>query len=193
MIGPACIAQRLMFAAAAAAAAAPKDSSGASEEDEDDEDFNAGEIGAMQMVAEEPSEDRTSQTSDSSPTAEKVAKAFLESVDKYILESNENREFSPKNGMSGVVVLGNGTIHRHYCENGLSNTNHNHIHTNGHQQAIGHLAINVCVHKLAARWSIDFFAKYCQLTFARFGGSASVIITLSQNKLQFRRVILQYL
>ena len=125
-----------MFAAAAAAAAAPKDSSsGADEEDNDvDEDFNAAEIGAMQMVPEEPSE---TETSDASPTAEKVAKAFLESVDRFMMqESNENRDFSPKNGMSGVVVLGNGTIHRHYCENGFSNTNHNHIHTNGHQQAI---------------------------------------------------------
>ena len=133
VIGPACIAQRLMFAAAAAAAAAPKESS-----NDDDSNFDFDEPVTADIEAAQQADSKENVTADS-PTAEAVAKAFLESVDKYMTnqESHTEKEFSPKNGMSGVVVLGNGQIHRHYCENGNSKTNHNHIHTNAsHQQAI---------------------------------------------------------
>lgn len=143
VIGPACIAQRLMFAAAAAAAAAPKEEP-SNDEEELDFDFDetkaegTREIQAAQqpslMVAGGP--DANENVTADSPTAEAVAKAFLESVDKYMMQESEMKEFNPKNGMSGVVVLGNGQIHRHYLENGSSKTNHNHIHTNGHQQSI---------------------------------------------------------
>ena len=52
-----------------------------------------------------------------SPTAEAVAKAFLDSVDKYVEYEETDRNhpesaFSPKNGMSGVVYVGqNGNYH----------------------------------------------------------------------------------
>ena len=69
-------------------------------------------------------------TSPESPTAQAVAKAFLESVDKYVEydlsggkkinleytnktdQKHSESTFSPKNGMSGVVYLGqNGNYH----------------------------------------------------------------------------------
>ena len=56
-------------------------------------------------------------TSPESPTAQAVAKAFLESVDKYVEydeidQKHPESTFSPKNGMSGVVYLGqNGNYH----------------------------------------------------------------------------------
>ena len=141
VIGPACIAQRLMFAAAAAAAAAPKEEP-SNDDEELDFNFDETEHGTREiqtaaqpasvMVAGGP--DTNENVTADSPTAEAVAKAFLESVDKYMMQESEMKEFSPKNGMSGVVVLGNGQIHRHYLES--SQTNHNHIHTNGHQQSI---------------------------------------------------------
>ena len=63
--------------------------------------------------------DVSSEGNPESPTAEAVAKAFLESVDKYVEYEGDTGDrkhpesaFSPKNGMSGVVYLGqNGNYH----------------------------------------------------------------------------------
>ena len=62
-------------------------------------------------------DDESSNGDPESPTAEAVAKAFLDSVDKYVEyeETDQNHPesaFSPKNGMSGVVYVGqNGNYH----------------------------------------------------------------------------------
>ena len=62
-------------------------------------------------------DDESSNGDSESPTAEAVAKAFLDSVDKYVEyeETDQNHPesaFSPKNGMSGVVYVGqNGNYH----------------------------------------------------------------------------------
>lgn len=99
VIGPACIAQRLMFAAVAAAAAAPQsDSKEDFSEEEETSSFSS------QIVEQENSTENCE-----SPTAEDVARAFLHSVDRY-MEYDEtvqsSQAFSARNGMSGVLYLG---------------------------------------------------------------------------------------
>ena len=70
ILGPACIAQRLMFAAVAAAQAVPKKNS---------DDFDTDE--------------EASKDASDSPMVEEVAKAFLHSVDRY-MEVNEDQPTS---------------------------------------------------------------------------------------------------
>ncbi len=102
VIGPACIAQRLMFAAVAAAAAAPQQNS------EIDSDSSNNSI-SLDVGLNRPNQDNDSD-SEANSEAEAVAKAFLESVDSYHCRQDSQAanhcHFSPKNGMSGLLYFG---------------------------------------------------------------------------------------
>ena len=82
---------------------------GITEESRSEDDIGFDERNTIDNVS--------SEINPESPTAEAVAKAFLESVDKYVEYEETDRNhpestFSPKNGMSGVVYVGqNGNYH----------------------------------------------------------------------------------
>lgn len=122
VIGPACIAQRLMFAAMAAANANPPLTP------DDSSDSAPNESKPSRQRDYNWSDSSEEDTEEESPTAEAVAKAFLESVDKYMEydETVRSQEFSPKNGgVSGVLYVGqNGNYH---CQRHTSHESDNSV------------------------------------------------------------------
>ena len=89
-----------------------------------------------------------------SPTAEAVAKAFLDSVDKYVEYEETDRNhpesaFSPKNGMSGVVYVGqNGNYHHNSNGHAPSGLIADELESDENLQVVLKLTLELCTLEL---------------------------------------------